>query len=254
MTTISRERMVAAIKSIKPHRSNGPNWEFGYNTAITQVLAVIEALPAEGGVCGTCEGTGTVLYLHERPGGPPGNSWGPCPACSVIAEPTVPTRGGVPNKRDGLRDSTPGNQSGAAPLPAPVDANPFLGDAADNKRRRDAEADMREGGAALREAMAAPAWSGVEELAEAMCDEHSGELGDYANLKPEYRSRWRTAARVALSRPAPVAFDVEAAARAAHERWAMHTGSSLTWEGLSLAARDEWAADAKAILDAGTKR
>lgn len=37
-------------------------------------------------VCGTCHGAGYVLFLWPRPGSPPGNYEGPCPACSPGGE------------------------------------------------------------------------------------------------------------------------------------------------------------------------
>lgn len=36
-------------------------------------------------MCETCKGTKQVLFMWDRPGGAPGNGYGPCPACQKQA-------------------------------------------------------------------------------------------------------------------------------------------------------------------------
>ena len=42
---------------------------------------VTEHVVRIGRGCKHCSFTGEILHFYERPGGPPGNQYGPCPEC-----------------------------------------------------------------------------------------------------------------------------------------------------------------------------
>jgi len=74
-TEMNKEEAVALANAILTHYTVTPTDSIGANPPSSTTFTTF--VPG----CPDCLGKGEVLFMIERPGGPPGNQVGPCPKC-----------------------------------------------------------------------------------------------------------------------------------------------------------------------------
>ena len=96
-------------------------FEAGYPAARAELFAYVAGLQSalRPPVCGTCKGDRRILHIYERPPGPPGNAWMPCPNCTqgagVGAGPSQPPAADEVVVQRGIFDYALGTVGGKYP-------------------------------------------------------------------------------------------------------------------------------------------